>query len=442
MEGLNYPVKTRSLFAIAGFIAIFCLFGLSCGNDDTPESESYKILHKEILQPVDHSDPEGPKLTQYVDILVPDGAPANSPVFFNFGNETDLTDDELRIFYRLHGERNDIIYVQAEHRGYGQSLTDNEDQSVPAYVRTAQAIEDAHRAVTMLKEDYPGPWMAAGWSYGGALVIEYAYKYPDDIAVVLSSSGTVDWPFMDYGYDRQFQETLGEACYRRLVKHSTNLQPKEPFDDVWLERELLQATVQGVVQYPDLKKLVPFFKVLTYLPTGIFMKVMHRMDDIFGDGEAWRYARATGATKVGPTEIAEGLHNWHVWRYQMCAEFGGFITSERDDGFFTRGRDDFSAECRVQFGEEPAAATAAEWSQREMVSALEVPLVYVTGGMDPWLAVSLEPDYEIENGRYFFAPDGRHCPERSDPELAQEILAEMLKYARIESQTDDRADAK
>ena len=44
------------------------------------------------------------------------------------------------------------------------------------------------------------------------------------------------------------------------------------------------------------------------------------MDDVFGDGEAWKFAQASGATAVGPEEIQAGLHNWHTWRYQECAE--------------------------------------------------------------------------------------------------------------------------
>jgi pimeloyl-ACP methyl ester carboxylesterase len=251
----------------------------------------------------------------------------------------------------------------------------------------------------------------------------------------MASSGVVDWPFMDYGYDRQVRKTLGDACYDRLAEHAANLKPEEPFDANWLERELLYATAQGVVQYPNLKKLQPAFKLLTFLPTTTFLKVLHRMDDVFGDGEAWRYARATGATSVGPAEIEEGLHNWHAWRYQMCAEIGGFITSEpatEGDVFFTRNRDDFIEECRAQFGEEPLAATAPEWSQRAMTAELEVPLVYVNGGMDPWYSVCLESDFKIPNGKYFFVPEGRHCPERADPTLAQQVLEEMLRHARAQ----------
>ncbi|NQU08639.1 MAG: hypothetical protein HQ583_08760 [Candidatus Abyssubacteria bacterium] len=417
-----------------GLLVFFCLFASACGKSDSTQDarENYRIIHRVIPQPVDHADPDGPKLGQYVDILLPGGVAPDAPVFFNLGNESDLTDEHLLRFYRLHGQRNDIIYVQAEHRGYGQSLTEDEDQSIPSYVRIGQALADAHKVVAQLKEDYPGPWMAAGWSYGGGLVIEFAYRYPEDVAVIMSSSGVIDWPFLDYGYDRQVRATLGEACYKRLAKHSKNLQPAELFDENWLEREFLYGTVMGVVQFPHLKNLQPLFKLLTFLPTGALIKVLHRMDDVFGDGEAWEFAQASGATAVGHEEIQAGLHNWHTWRYQECAEIGGFLTSEKPDGLFTRTREDFCGECRDQFGEEPRAAAGPDWSQREMVEKLTVPLVYVTGGMDPWLSVSLEPEYEIKNGKYFFIPEGRHCPERNDPDLAKKVLAEMLKYAKAE----------
>jgi pimeloyl-ACP methyl ester carboxylesterase len=406
-----------------------CLISCARTAGGMEKTEEYVISHRIIKQPVDHANPDGPKLSQHVDVLIPQGAQHDAPVFFNLGNETDLTNEDLLRFYTLHGKRDDIIYVQAEHRGYGQSLTETEDQSVPSYVRIEQVLNDTHAVIHEMQKEFPGPWMAAGWSYGGALVIEFAHRYPQDISVILSSSGTVDWPFLEYGYDRQIKKTLGEACYKRLANHLRRLEPKKPFDDVWLEREFLQATIQGVVQYPSLEKMQPYFKMLTFLPTGVFIRVMHWMDNRFGDGEAWRYARATGAIYIGPQEVAKGLHNWRVWRYQMCEEFGGFLASEDPDGLFTRTFDDYREECRLQFRQDPAYATAPEeWSQREMAGNLAVPMVYVTGGMDPWLSVSLEPDFKIREGQYFFVPDGRHCPERNDPELAQQVLHEMLKY--------------
>lgn len=416
----------RDIFLFFLILSLMCAASCATANRGANKARDYKIVHKVISQPVDHADPNGPKLNQHIDILIPEGVPPNAPVFFHFGNETDLTDEHLLRLRRLHGQGFQIIYVQAEHRGYGQSLTQNEDQSVPSYVRVDQVLADAHEVAQELKKEYPGPWMVAGWSYGGALVIEFAARYPEDVEAVLSSSGVVDWPFLDYGYDRQVRKTLGDACYKRLARHSMNLEPEELFDGNWMEREFLHAATMGITQFPRLKRLKPAFQMLSFLPTRPFLRVMHRMDNQFGDGEAWRYAQASAVRKVAANEVAEGIHNWHVWRYQMCAEIGGFLASEDPEGLFIRKHDDFCEECRELFGEDPPSEVG-EWSQRKLLESLPVPLIYVTGGMDPWLSVSLQPDYRIKNGKYFFVPEGRHCPDRDDPELAREILSEMLK---------------
>jgi pimeloyl-ACP methyl ester carboxylesterase len=365
---------------------------------------------------------------QHVDILIPEGVPHDAPVFFHLGHERPLADEFLLSLPRLYGDEHKLIYVQAEHRGYGQSLTDDEDQSIPSYVQVDQVLADAHEVVQQLKKEYPGPWMAAGWSYGGALVIEFASKYPDDVEVILCSSGVVDWPFLNYGYDRQVRKTLGNACYKRLARHLQNLEPEELFDANWKEREFLRATVIGATQFPKFKSLKPGFQTLSFLPTRAFLRVMHRMDNMLEDGEAWRFAQGAAAKRVGPEEIAKGIHNWHTWRYQMCTEIDMVFTSEDPEGLLTSSRDDFCEECRELFGEYPPSAAAPQWSQRELLKTLQVPLIYVAGDMDPLFSVCLQPGCQMTNGKYFFVPQGRHCPDRDDPELAREVLGEMLKH--------------
>jgi pimeloyl-ACP methyl ester carboxylesterase len=423
------PLARRTVYSVLAVLLCVCLISCAKTARTKNDSENYKILHKVVLQPVDHANPDGRRLEQHVDILIPNGTPNNAPVFFNLGNESDLTDNDLVKFYRLHGNDHRIIYVQAEHRGYGQSLTSDENQSIPSYVQINQVLADAHETIQQLKRDYPGPWMAAGWSYGGGLVINFAVEYPDDVKVILSSSGVVDWPFLNYSYDRQVRRALGESCYRRLVKHSKNLKPKKLFDKNWLDREFLYATAMGVTQYQDINKLKSYFRLLSFLPTSVFLKVLHWMDDIFGKGKAWSYARGQGAKKITHEEVALGVHNWHTFRYQQCTQVGVFQASEEPDGLFTRTRDDFCAECRALFGNVPSYAVGPEWSPRQMLGALRVPMVYVSGGNDPWLAICLEPDSKIENGKYFYVKGGFHCPDRDDPQLARQVLAEMLKYA-------------
>jgi hypothetical protein len=65
-----------------------------------------------------------------------------------------------------------------------------------------------------------------------------------------------------------------------------------------------------------------------------------------------------------------------------------------------------------------------------MLDKLTVPLVYVGGGMDPWLGLGLAKDYPIKNGKYFYVPEGQHCPDTNDPGLGKQVTAQMVKYAR------------
>jgi pimeloyl-ACP methyl ester carboxylesterase len=274
--------------------------------------------------------------------------------------------------------------------------------------------------------------MAGGWSYGGGLVIEFAARYPDDVSVILSSSGVVDWPFVMDAYDRQIRKTLGAAAYRRLAEHAANRVPETLFDEAWLEREFLLAIVHGVVQMGRLKQLQPYFRVLTYLPTRAFLWVLHWMDDRYGEGEAQRYALSNARRTLTREEALTGAYGWRVWRYQQCAQTGVFEVSAETGGLMTRTASDYVDECRALFGEDPPAATAPPWSPRASVDRLAPPLVYVNGGMDPWAGLGLEPGYPRTRGRYFHRPNGQHCPERDEPELASEVLAEMLRYARTE----------
>lgn len=406
---------------------------ISCSHaarEEVQRDKKYEIIHRVILQPIDHADPEGPKLEQHVDILIPDGVAKNAPVFFNLGNEADRKDEDLVELFRRHGEEVPLIYVQAEHRGYGQSLSMDEDQSIPTYLRPDQALADAHEVIRQLKAEYAGPWMAAGWSYGGGLVIDFAYQYPEDVDVILSSSGVVEWPFLNYAYDRQIRKTLGENCYRRMAGHMKNLQPKELFDDTWYEREFLIALVVGVVQYKQFNRLQTYFNLASFMPTPALLKVGHWLDDTYADGKAGKYAQALRSKSVSRRQSVTGEYGWHAWRYQQCSEVGVFFASESSDGIFRRTRDDFCEECRALFGAAPYA-DAPEWSLRTKAQSLTVPLIYVSGGKDPWYALCLQSDFHIEKGRYFYVPEGFHCPDRDDPALARQILREMIRFARL-----------
>jgi pimeloyl-ACP methyl ester carboxylesterase len=397
----------------------------------TEKNRSYEIIHRTISQPVDHNDSDGESFTQHIDILIPEPIPSNSPIFFHLGNEQKLDEEKLILLYDAYGNRDDLIYIQAEHRGYGQSLTDDKDQSIPSYVKIDQALADYHNIVQTLKEEFNGPWIGAGYSYGGGLSINFGAKYPNDVNVILSSSGVIDWPFMMDTYDHQMRINFGEKLYNGFVKHIRNLEPKELFDENWLEREFLIAACHGLAQREELKRVQKSFEnLITTLPTEELLERIHRIDDELAEGEGWNYATSNGKLSLSREEALTGKYSWRVWRYQQCIETGVFEISEKPNGVFTRTYEEFIEEGYALFGEEPLAAKNPEWSPRSLLKDLKVPLVYVCGGMDPWKGLCLEPNYNIGNGKYFYYPEGRHCPEKDKLRRGREVIDCLLDFAR------------
>ncbi|MBI5016059.1 MAG: hypothetical protein HZB55_11320 [Deltaproteobacteria bacterium] len=126
-----------------------------------PERQ-YSLAERSIRQPLDHGVPTGPQLDQQVHVLVPDGCSPSAPVFFILGGEVDATPERLAQTWRAYGRPRDVIFVQAEHRGYGQSVSADEDQTVPSYVRIDQTLADDHRVAQVLRREFSGPWMVAG----------------------------------------------------------------------------------------------------------------------------------------------------------------------------------------------------------------------------------------------------------------------------------------
>jgi hypothetical protein len=111
-------------------------------------------------------------------------------------------------------------------------------------------------------------------------------------------------------------------------------------------------------------------------------------------------------------------------------ETGVFEISKNPNGIFPRTYEDFIKEGIALFGKEPSSSKKSEWSPRSMVKGLKIPLIYVCGGMDPWKGLCLEPGYKIENGQYFYYPDGHHCPERDKLRRGKEVMETLLKYVK------------
>ena len=429
--GKKVDLKAKCICLCAAIpVLLFAAFCCSAGPDANLSTADYEFVHTSIQQPVDHGNPGGASFNEEVNVLLPACASKDSPVFFVLGNEHDITPAELVKYYKAYGAPRDVIFIYAEHRGYGQSVTADADQSVPTYVSIDQALADYHSIVQEYKSKYTGPWMAAGHSYGGGLAIDFAASYPGDVKAVLSSSGVIDWPFTMDAYDRQVRITMGEDTYQRLAAHIRNLEPKQLFDQNWLEREFLIAFIHGVTQYGQYKPLLPVFQFMSMLPTPSFLNALHIVDKTVAQGSGWKYAASNAKTTLTRDEAVTGDFGWRVWRYQQCAETGIFEVSVQTGGVFNRERDDFFAESKALFGVDPKSATNPEWSPRSMLDKITIPLIYVGGGMDPWMGLGLAKDHNIRSGKYFYVPEGRHCPDLDDARLGKQVLDEMVRQAK------------
>lgn len=351
----------------------------------------------------------------------------DTPVFFILGNEDNVKPDFLIKRIKNYGHK-EVIFLTAEHRGYGPSISNNPDQSIPSYVSIPQALHDYHEVVQKYKHIFTGPWIAAGYSYGGGLVINFGYSYPDDIELILSSSGVVDWSILMDTYDQQVRQNLGLKLYQRLTAHVTHLKPNEPFDQNWKDRELILAFVTGFSQMDTFKSLLPLFRFIAKLSTKRFVRLLKWIDSKFAANGAADYVTGNSQLQISAEDAKSGHYTWHVWRYQQFNETGVFWQSPNHSGIYQRTLDDLRQECQILFGENPPLLDKPIWDPMSMVSQLKIPLIFVCGGKDPWKGVCLPPNYKIPNGKYFYFHQYKHCPEANYPDLGTRVMDDIIDY--------------
>ena len=389
----------------------------------TEVRQGYSILIETISQPVDHGNPFGSSFEQQVIILRPDDASADAPVLFMLGNETDSTPARLEAQYRNYGSPKDVVFITADHRGYGQSIPD-QDQSRPTYVTVRQTLADYDRLVRHYKIRFGGEWIGCGCSYGGGLVINFAHDYPDAFAGIIASSALTRFEFLMPEYAAQASINLGPELTRRMRFHMEALQPGQLYDEKWVDRERLLALISGLSQIEELQPLKPVVVQLAMLPTPEFLARLKRdlPADLLRRIDDWAVRRApTG--RLPPDEVRKGNYNWYTWKYQQCTETGTFFTG----GLFTHQRVDHIADCRATFGEEPPYANAKPWPVSEMLGNLTMPAVIVSGGRDPWIHVGVKPGHQYSNVDYVYFADALHCPDIYDAAAGRTVFEKARK---------------
>jgi len=425
---MNNPMKYQILFATMAIFLSSCTHNGSAKAESPYSTEKYTFIEEWLSQPVDHTDAKSSTFEQQIFIIVPKNASPDSPVFFILGNEIDLTKRWLLHAYKSYGEPDNVIFIAAEHRGYGQSITMDKNQTLPSYITINQTLADFHNVATFYNKKYTGSWIAAGYSYGGGLSINYAYKYPNDAKVVLSSSGAVDYPLITDKWDRKLHIYYGEDFYNRLAKHINYFKPKSLFDEDWINREFLSDMCAVIPQKQHSHKYKNLLKVVSYLPTSAFLNVTIWLERKLNSGKGLQLIYSKTKKKLSREEALTGNFSLRTWRYQQCTETGHFFNSVNINGIFpSRSFQGVSKECESLFGKKIVVSSNTQWSPRSMLNKLTIPIIYVNGVKDPTDGM-LEQNYQIQNGQYINISDGRHCPDLSNSKVGEKVLATLLTY--------------
>jgi pimeloyl-ACP methyl ester carboxylesterase len=452
-------MRLRSVAPFTVMTLMFAALALSaCGSDaDSFEvaptevtkvreeaREGYTFIEYMAKQPAFRDRASDEYVEQRVYVGIQDGIAMDAPVVFQFGQEFPIAED----FVANAAAYIDmpVIVVDLEHRGLGESISSAEDQTTPLYVSAREAVEDAHGVVSALQETYTGPWFALGQFYAGGAVLQYAATHPDDLAGVNSSSGLVDLPAITTTFEPFVRELLGEEAYAALINHMKNLEPVERFDSNWLDREFLEGIVAGITQDETYQSLVPTItSMMTTMTTEELITDLRQLDQVASGGEGAAYATQRALTSLSREEALQMQPYRRSQLWLWCTDTGIPFASE-GDGIYQRDEEDWDAECQAVFG---VGLVKEHAGHRQDVMAMEnagVPLVYASGGKDPFSPRGLEvpPEsalidqqerwsvYETSYGLHFHAPNGYLNPPSTDQELAQATWRALFELAEVE----------
>jgi pimeloyl-ACP methyl ester carboxylesterase len=156
-------------------------------------------------QPLDHDDPSAGSFNQR--ILVEHRGFDRPVVLVTEGYE--LGPNRASELARLV----DANQIRVEHRFVEESAPDELDWQ---YLTVEQSSGDYHRIVGLMREIYPGPWIAAGWSKGGQTALFYRMHYPDDVVATVAYDSPAPMAVEDPRIDAHFVKVGTVECRQRL----------------------------------------------------------------------------------------------------------------------------------------------------------------------------------------------------------------------------------
>jgi PS-10 peptidase S37 len=171
----------------------------------------YQVYELEILQPVDHNQPNGATFEQHLELYQRDVAAPMVMFLSGYFNYTFISPQDTYL-----SDAAAIVggnQISVETRFYGDSVP---HPTLWKYLTIWQEAADEHHVVQVFKQLYHAPWLVTGASKGGEAAIFHDYYYPDDFAGTFAWSAPIITDSYGQSYD-QFLANVGTASCRAAL---------------------------------------------------------------------------------------------------------------------------------------------------------------------------------------------------------------------------------
>lgn len=386
-----------------------------------PEVEGYRAFALTFLQPADHADPDGLKFAQRMTLMHRDlAAPlVLSTDGYNISPGSQKLSEPAAL---LHANQ-----LRVEHRFFAASRPEPADWST---LTIAQAADDHHRIVEVLRPIYGAAWLSTGVSKGGMTAVYHRRFYPDDVDATVAyvaplSDGVADPRYVDF-----LQQVGDAACRQALADFQREVLLRRPEMLARIDAEAAEFELTYDLLTPELALeilvLETPFAFWQYLGAGTCAQIPGVMAS---DDDIWAFLGVVSPAYLWSDDI---FLTFEPYYWQAALQLGTYAVDESAvaDLLLFPGKDVPETFILPGPGKDPVFDAAAMDDVAAWVAGEATRVLFVYGETDPWSAGAFEVG-DADDVHRLFVADGSHAAKIADLAAPDRELA----HARLEAWT-------
>lgn len=421
-------------------VLVIGLLFVSCSRDENGNGSSVDILEKlqqlsgvtvtevaplydyprafviDVLQPVDHNNPDGEKFFQRLYLHHSD---ESLPMIMRTSGYT----ASQRQVSELAGlmNANHITVVHRFFRG-AETLSQNWQ-----YLNIRQAAGDHHAIVTLLKSIYSGKWITTGHSKGGMTALFHKRFYPGDVDATVAYVAPIITGLPDTRFDDYLQNEASDEACREKIKRLQQMALENRNGVIAL---LENNATQNNLQYSIGLDAVLEFSVLEYW-FYFFQYGSANCSAIPGEGATANEIYAYLANESPFSYYNDDdVYTFMPFYYQAFTELGYyyFITDHLDHLLVSvtdRSHRKLAPQGVTLSYDSSVMQDVLNWLQNSGNN-----IIYIYGGQDPYTIASVNPKGST-NSLQFIQPGIDHGCRISDLSQRQQVVNTLSAWLGV-----------